>query len=247
MRERSKKILFKEETALCGLFSKKEAALRISEGVRHLHSSTLAQKDPLAKLTEAALRKDEFPTYPWEIKSEAKKTILASSSTRHQVIQKIIGDLGIETKRDLTEKISAVLEELISNSFYHAYRDKSGLSKYPRKSPANLEKQEQLSITYASQNTGIYLCVQDQGGRFPFEAVADAFSRCYGPNKEQISTKDDGAGLGLYMIYEYSTHIKIELNTGKLTKTSCWVADKKNYDPDYFSFNFFERGSNDSK
>jgi hypothetical protein len=82
--------------------------------------------------------------------------------------------------------------------------------------------------------------VTDSGGNFRFEQVAKSFSRCYGNSAQQIEEKEGGAGLGTYMCFELCTHLKIVSVPGQLTAATCWIADKTAFDPDTFSFNFFE-------
>ena len=71
--------------------------------------------------------------------------------------------------------------------------------------------------------------------------VAGAFKRCYGAASHQIESKESGAGLGLYMVFESATHMKVVVFPGKTTIVSCWLSDKPVDGSDYFSFNFFER------
>jgi len=72
--------------------------------------------------------------------------------------------------------------------------------------------------------------------------ISQAFSRCYGDHSTQIEDKEGGAGLGVYMVFEAVTHLKVSVTPGVSTEFSCWISDKKHFDPEYFSFNFFNLG-----
>jgi anti-sigma regulatory factor (Ser/Thr protein kinase) len=227
------------EQVVVGLFSKKEAAKRVAEGCRHIHSSILGQKDSGYQNTRKCLETGKDLTYSWELKREATEMRIDSSASRHQCIEKIIGDTGTGTKRHLKEKLSSVLEELVTNALYHAYRTTRGNEKYARNKAAHLSAQERIAICYRATESGIYLAVRDQGGSLSFEDVARSFQRCYSGHS-QIENKEGGAGLGMYMIFEYCSHLKISCHPGKQSELACWLADKKSFDPDTFSFNFFQ-------
>jgi len=103
-----------------------------------------------------------------------------------------------------------------------------------------LQNSEVLAVRYQTFSNGIYLSVTDQGGSLAFEDVARSLWRCY-ETSAQIENKEGGAGLGTYMVFEAVTHFKIVATPGKGATVSVWIADQRSYDPDTFSFNFFER------
>lgn len=225
---------------LTGLFSKKEAGSRIADGCRHLHSSPMGAREPGAVLTREAIVAGKIPTYQWELVKGSQGALVHSSTDRHAVIRQVAIESGAEAKRDLREKLASVLEELVSNAIYHAYMAPAGESKYPRQKPAQLAEDERIEVRFRATPTGIFLSVTDQGGALSFPKVAGSFRRCYGATERQIEDKESGAGLGLYMVFEVATHIKILRYPGRKTEISCWIAEKRAFDPDYFSFNFFE-------
>jgi anti-sigma regulatory factor (Ser/Thr protein kinase) len=229
-----------KEEVLVGHFSKKDAATRVADGCRHVHSSALGTKDPAYALTLQSLADNKDTTYPWELTRESNVLTIGTSNARHELIQRIVADTGVSTKRHLNEKLTSVLEELVTNSIFHAYRNHQGGEKYQRTKSATLSTSEMISVRYKANENGIYLSVTDQGGTLSFADVASSFRRCYGSDA-QIQTKEGGAGLGMYMIFEYASHLKIISAPGKMCQVSCWLADKKAYDPHAFSFNFFQR------
>ncbi len=225
----------------CGVFSKRNAADLIIRGSRHVHSTLLGLRDMFVEVTQLNLAGGAHKDFPWEEKNKSKQVIIHSSKERHDVIRQAVAGLKTGSNRDLREKVLGVLEELITNAIYHPYRDDKGNPRYHRAKPAFLSEKEWLTVRFYSDARGVYLSVADQGGTLNFDDVSRAFFRCYGDQNKQIDDKESGAGLGTYMIFEAVTHLKISVKKGVSTEFSCWISDKKHFDPEYFSFNFIYR------
>jgi anti-sigma regulatory factor (Ser/Thr protein kinase) len=225
---------------VCGSYSKKEAAELIARGTRHIHSSPHLDKDICAAITRDSLQKKIVLPYPWENQPGIIEMSLTKSAQRQDTIRDIISRLGVGGKRDLKEKLESLLEELITNSIYHAYQNPDGSSRYARRDSIVLPEAEKIRLSFIATKEGLHLKVSDQGGSFKFNEAAQSFARCYGGSHQQIQNKEGGAGLGLYMSYEVCTHLKIVSVPGRETSVSCWLADKSAFDPKVFSFNFFE-------
>lgn len=225
-----------------GIFSKREAAGLIAGGNEHVHSTLLGKRDVCLDVTQKLISGKVVRDYPWEEKKRAKAIHIRSSKERHDVIRHAVAQLKSGPNRDLREKVLGVLEELITNSIYHPYRGEKGQPKYQRSKPAFLTENEWLTVRFHSDERGVFLSVADQGGTLNFPVISRAFSRCYGDHTTQIEDKEGGAGLGVYMVFEAVTHLKISVDPGSCTEFSCWISDKKHFDPEYFSFNFFNIG-----
>jgi hypothetical protein len=77
-----------------------------------------------------------------------------------------------------------------------------------------------------------------------FSQIQANFERCYQrKDNSQIHSKQGGAGLGLYVVFELATHIKVTSTSGFGTRIDCWFATASTFDPGYFSFNYF-KGAN---
>src|SRR6476659_9721239 len=50
-----------------GGMAKRDAAKRVAEGYRHVHSSPLGPRDPAVQQTEQAIANGEVPRYAWEL------------------------------------------------------------------------------------------------------------------------------------------------------------------------------------
>lgn len=230
------------ESVLVGQFSKREGGVLIARGERHVHSSSLKDRDTCVKVSRNMLSKRKILPYPWELLSNTKKLSVTSSQDRYECIRQVILDTKTEGKRVLREKVEGVLEELLTNSIYHAYQRPDGNEKYERKALVTLQKNEIISVTYACSREGVFFSVVDQGGKLSFDQVSRAFARCYNPQSEpEIETKQGGAGLGIYLIFEAVTHLKIVCQDNRETKISCWIGEKNSNTDDFFSFNFFKK------
>jgi len=233
----------KDDEVICGLFSKQEAAHLIGQGAHHVHSTVLGNRDACARVSQDAVVNGKEALYPWEMVNKAEEVAIQSTANRQQTIGKVASKIGLCSKKAVAERVKHVLEELITNAVYHGYRLKDGTEKYHRGSPVVLEPSDKVVIKFGSDDTGVYLCVEDHGGSLRFDEVADSFERCYKrKHHDQIETKETGAGLGLYMIFETVSHLKVDMVPGSKTCVSVWIPDKKHFDRDNFSFNFFKRG-----
>ncbi len=246
MNTTAKKKIESPDELVCGLFSKKDASQIIASGTRHLHSSTLGERDTLAKISQDMIKSGNILTFPWESASNSEIEIMKSAD-RKKAIDAVIAASAPYARRDINEKICAVLEELLTNAIFHSYKRADNNPKYPRQLPASLDRREKIILKHSAQRSGIFLSVEDKGGNFGFDSIASAYRRCYGDAKQQVESKDGGAGLGLYMVFEMVTHFKVERVKGQSTVVSCWLNDTRTLDPDFFSFNFFERGGTNAK
>lgn len=226
-------------TVNAGVLSKAEAVLLIEKGCRYVFSTELGKLDPVVKMTHAHLLQDKVPTFPWEHNQTGELT-LSGSRERQALIEEVIGRCKIEKKRFLREKVQSVLEELMTNSLFHAYRNADGREKYGRRQEVVLHDRELVQVKYGVSPQGLFLSVQDQAGTLKFEEMARALARCYSGHS-QIESKEGGAGLGTYMVFDAVTHLKIVSAPGKGTEISCWIADQRSFDNQHFSFSFFER------
>jgi hypothetical protein len=232
---------FKTEQSSIGLFSKKEAAELIGSGLHHVHSSSLGIKDPLFKLTNDGIGSKSIVTYPWEIVTEPNKTFVTSSKNRKWIVQEILSLLKVKEASSLEDKIWTSLEELLTNSLFHAYHNHDGSEKYHRKETVELLPEEKILLTFQRGSQGIFLSVKDSGQGLLFNKIQKAFERCTKfEDLSQIESKDGGAGLGLFVVFNLTTHLKIISGSLSGTEIHCWFADPSAVGQDHFSFNYFE-------
>lgn len=222
-----------------GIFTKREMAELVDGGTFHIHSGAQPEVAQMAKITEEARLTGVIPGYPWEPKAATTLYRVPDSPSRASVTQRIIEEHKLS--RYIRERAQLVLEELLSNAIFHSYRGANGQDKYRRKDLVQLADKEVVEVQVYSAAEGLYLLVRDRGGSLKPEDLQKVFARCYGPAEQQIESKEGGAGLGLYMVFEQVTHMKITTEPGVGTEVAVWIASRATFDPNAFSFNFFQR------
>ncbi|MFM8268770.1 MAG: hypothetical protein ACKN9V_01165 [Pseudomonadota bacterium] len=223
-----------------GLFSKQEGAQAIISGVRHIHSSLLGVNDPCWKVTQSRLQ-NHLIAYPWELSTSADGLILTNSTQRSDCWDRIISSTAFGQESQNRERLKLVTEELLSNSFYHSYKNQKQQDKYDRMSPVQLNRGEEIKVLFKENPSGLHLVIEDQGGSLTFKDFIASFSRCFQqtPTHMSFDQKHAGAGLGLFLVYQTVSHLCISIDPGKQSRLSLWLSNTNQYDPDSFSFNFF--------
>jgi anti-sigma regulatory factor (Ser/Thr protein kinase) len=228
-------------TSATGVFTKKEAASFIASGCSHIHSSQLGQRDPHALLTYQSIDRHQTARYSWEESQTIQRVYLDSSQSRYALLNQILNSLQIKPTTQLYDKVTTSLEELFTNSLFHAYYLADGREKYARDECALLTPEEKIIIEFARISEGIFISVRDFGVGLTFSKIQNYFKRCYEQrDQSQIETKKGGAGLGLYVVFELASHLKIVSSPNQGTLINCWFAKTSSFDPNYFSFNFFQ-------
>ena len=110
-----------------------------------------------------------------------------------------------------------------------------------------LPEKEELEVRYNANKDGIFVSFRDSGGTLGFDSLERAIGRCYGSSDLQIENKESGAGLGIYLVFEATTHLKVVCEAHVSTVVSCWISNKNSFHPRIFSFNYFQRGHRDSR
>lgn len=222
-----------------GAFTKKEAGQRIASGAPHVHSTCGGKEEPLSRATIDVVGRASVATYPWESTS-APVRLARESAKRQDFIQEALAPY-LPLKRDLREKLEIIMEELLTNAIFHGYRNSKGEPRYQRRESVRLPEADAVQVRFEARPEGVYLCVKDAAGTLGFESIRESFGRCYSSNAPELHTKESGAGLGWYMIFETATHVKIVVEEGVATEVSIWIDKKTNQAPNEFSFNFFVR------
>lgn len=241
MNKSSKKLSVRPAEIRTGLFSKEEAAQGIISGIQHIHSSSLGSADPCWKVTEARL-KGVFANYPWEIADNTNGLILVESGRRNDCFETLCLATQFGQKSQNRERLKIVLEELLSNAFYHSFKNNNKEDKYDRRTSVKLAAGEEIQVFFKENSSGLHLVVQDQGGTLGFNNFISCFRRCFQQTPTHIAfdERHTGAGLGLFLLFESVSHMSISVRPGKKTRISVWISNSNQYDPDSYSFNFFE-------
>jgi len=223
-----------------GSFSRAEAAQAISLGVRHIHSSPLGDKDPLVQITSAKLLGGR-QSYPWEHFTQAKQFTLLHNEAQENLNLQIAEGSKLFRGASNRHRLELVLGEITTNFFYHSFKNMNGSDKYDRTHKVVLQETEQIDFQYFESAHGFFISFNDNSGTLTFEDVRLRLLNGYSQTKHStFDNKHQGAGLGLYLIFETVTHLAITIDPGKRTQLSVWLAPTRHFQADLFSFNFFE-------
>jgi len=224
-----------------GEFTKMEAAQFIGSGFSHIHSSPHLFLDPFLFITQQKIQGNKT-SYPWEMGESLQPLILTSARSRSKLIDELGERMDFAKQTQNRDRMNIVLEEILTNSFYHSIKDPNGKDFFDRQQDVSLPFHQAVSIKFNETDLGIHLCVSDNGGSLMFSDLSQRFSRFFSktPSEIPFDSKHSGAGLGLSLVFQVSTHLNIEVDRNNSTKISVWLDKSKYLNPEVFSFNFFE-------
>ena len=144
---------------------------------------------------------------------------IRSSQDKAPLLDELETHLGeIGCNRRLAALARSVGDELIMNAVYNAPVDAHGNPKYAsinRSTPVDLEPNEYAEFRYACDGRNLALSVSDKFGRLKRETVVNYLRKCFVGGPDQIDTKDGGAGLGLYYVFESLNQFIVNIQPGK--------------------------------
>ncbi len=150
------------------------------------------------------------------------KYVLNGSEDRHQPLKDVRDCLDrLGANRRLSGLAQTVADELITNAVYNAPADEQGRPKYASRSrtePVNLLPDEAVEVSFATDGKLFGICVADPFGRLESHTVRQYLRKCFMQGENQIDSKQGGAGLGLYYIFQSLNHFIINVAPGARTE-----------------------------
>ncbi len=147
---------------------------------------------------------------------------ISGSDGRHQPMADLRAYLErLGANRRLIGLAEGVADELIQNAVYNAPADSAGKPKYASRSrtePVVLLPNEEVRFSFASDGRFLAICVADRFGRLETETVRNYLRKCFLQGEDQIDSKQGGAGLGLYYIFQSLNHFIINVAPGVRTE-----------------------------
>lgn len=158
--------------------------------------------------------------------SASRRWGLYSSFDRDMVIEQV-GDLvrvQLQEER-LADIVCEVAYEMAMNAMYDAPVDEFGRSKYShdRQADIALEDDEVPFLEFATDGTTIALQIDDPYGRLRRYDVIEAIGRGLNARhaekaQEVLNTRQGGAGLGLFRMFQLSTSLMFEVLKSRRTR-----------------------------
>lgn len=121
----------------------------------------------------------------------------------------------------IAERVATVSDELVMNSFFNAPVDAQGQHRYrhlDRSHTVTLEPHETVEFSYGSNGRVLALGCRDPFGSITSETIVNQLGRCFMTPLAEISHETGGAGLGLYIAYNYAAKMVVNLHRGHQTE-----------------------------
>ena len=126
-----------------------------------------------------------------------------------------------QTPTRLAALFAAVSDELITNAFFNSPVDLDGrplFAHISRHEPVVLPEGKSVTIQFGSDGRRLGVAVSDPYGSLHVDNVLAHLARCMRKGDDQIDSKEGGAGLGLYFIFEGLSHFAVNLAPGCRTE-----------------------------
>lgn len=172
---------------------------------------------------EKILQKDIFGVskyMTWGV-NLVKEPIVDSADKKNQVTR--VGDFVRKLQCDdrFVRLAEVVADEMIMNALYDAPVDAQGKPKYahlPRTERVQLEP-NQAFLEYGTDGRYFGIVCTDHFGALKAQTVVNYLRKCFLQDEYQIDTKQGGAGVGFYMIFQSISQLVINIEEGKKTET----------------------------
>lgn len=183
--------------------------------------------DLLTRLSTTAGRQ-EFARDPLKLFLPAQLENEYSFSLRHvDDCKKCYEDLnnyvqGLSCFIGFSEIMITAASELLTNAFYNGKRDPTtGKAITPdRQVKFALADNEKITFRYGIRDGFFWMIVQDSFGSLDRITLFNAMNRA-ASERTANTTVPGGAGLGLIMLYEWSTEMGFSLSQGRSTMVAC--------------------------
>jgi len=132
----------------------------------------------------------------------------------------------------LGDILGTVADEMIMNAMFDAPRTADGKAKYNHLSRADnlvLEPHEAVKFRFGADRDWIGLSIEDPFGALTQDIFLKHVTKGYRQGTDQISKKEGGAGLGLFMTFDNSHCVVINVAPGKKTEVICLIGLGKSY------------------
>lgn len=146
--------------------------------------------------------------------------VLSSSEERHAVVDELAEHArlcGLDRRHVLQAR--TIADELLTNAIYSApvLPDGSRVFAGRRESEAWLDEDHPVELRYACDGRFFALSVADQYGSLQRDRVTSTLARCL-QHGASVDDGASGAGLGLYLAFEYSQKLVINVAPGVCTE-----------------------------
>jgi len=181
----------------------KGSALMLEDGRRYLDFPLSAALDP-SKTSEP--REQELTIF---------RADFHAKSDKYELLRSLRESLMVNTPIVLCDDICMAADELVTNALYNAPGKRNRSDANPTERPATL--------FYGIYDDRVVLGCQDLYGSLKIDNLIQRIHDCYkhGASKMINWCDDEGAGIGLFMLFHSCTSLYIGVEPGKRTVVCC--------------------------
>lgn len=155
----------------------------------------------------------------------AENYLLQDYTNKHEILRRVRQFvLSAGAMAEAIDMYITCLWELVMNAAFHAPREKSsGLAKnigLARHEIPQLGVEDQIEVHYGYGKEFFFLRIMDKWGSLTFDTVRSRMMDAYQSGTNRIKTESPGAGVGLYMLYEWGAFVDYSILSQQTTAVS---------------------------
>lgn len=121
--------------------------------------------------------------------------------------------------RRLASTFCDALDELLTNAIYNGPRGADSAPRWvDRETEVTLGEAEAISVRLVADERRLAVSVHDPFGSLSPKQVLDYLAKCFRQGEDQLDTKEGGAGLGLYYVFEHCSHFALNIAPQRMTE-----------------------------
>jgi len=205
--------------------------------------------DPIALTVTVAkiLTRDIFGSERYLAASASEWTARVRSSGERAAVGDAAWAFALQSKchPEIARAFTTAVDELVNNALYNAPTDRAGKPRFShlsRSTPVTLSEAEEMLLRLSYDGRRLCISASDPFGSLRPAQVLDCLSRCFTGGEDQVQQGDAGAGIGLYIIFNFVHHLIINLVPEQRTEVIGIIDVGRSY-RDYMrrsrSFNLF--------
>jgi len=147
---------------------------------------------------------------------------LTASAERGWVLrsfEEFLSELQCQSR--IAAHLLTVADEMMMNALYDAPTDEGGrflFAKRSRSEPVSLPAEKTVELTFGSDGRSVAVGCRDPFGSLDARRVCASLARCLRRGRDQISQAEGGAGIGLFMVFEFVSHLVVNIDPGRATE-----------------------------
>lgn len=150
------------------------------------------------------------------------RMIVTKSSEKGDVVaaaEEYAKNLGVNPR--FASLFSSVADEFVTNAVYNAPLDNERRHRFAhvsRTGLVSLDPGEEVEVKFCCDGRRLGISTSDPFGSLEAARLLQYLSKCLRKGEDQVDSKEGGAGLGFYYIFDSLSHFVVNLRPGKMTE-----------------------------